>query len=151
MRQSGSAPLPSLAEAKAMARELRQARADAGESLRHSAALEQVARDLGFRDWNGCAAALQTPAPRAYRAGDRVAGRYLSQPFTARVLRVGAAQAGAGWVRLDLDLDQPVDVVRFETFSNLRRRISGVIGPEGFSREKTSDGVPHLVIETLLD
>ena len=40
-----------------------------------------------------------------------------------------------------------VDVVTSTRFSNLRRRVTGVIGPQGFSQEKTSDGQPHLVID----
>jgi Glyoxalase superfamily protein len=40
-----------------------------------------------------------------------------------------------------------VDVVTFDSFSNFRKRVWGVVGPLGESREKTSDGQPHLVIE----
>ncbi|MCG7624522.1 glyoxalase superfamily protein [Epibacterium sp. Ofav1-8] len=141
--------LPSLAEAKARARDWRRQQADAGTPVTHSAALEHVAHALGFRDWNACAAMLGRQRAQRLALGARVAGRYLSQPFTARIIRATPAAGRPGWVRLELDLDQPVDVVTSTRFSNLRRRISGVIGPDGHSRERTSDGQPHLVIDPL--
>ena len=141
-----SCTLPTLQEAKARAKALRQSRAAAGETLSHSAALEDVAKDLGFRDWNTCIASLGRAGPRALRQGDRVTGRYLGQPFSAEVIRAEGVVAKPGWMRLELHLDQAVDVVRFATFSNLRRRIRGTVGPQGFSEERTSDGVPHLEI-----
>jgi len=139
--------LPTIAQAKAMAREWRAARKQAGESLRHGAALEHVARQLGFRDWNLCAAMLSQAEAQRYQPGQVVRGRYLSQPFSARVLRATAVEGRVGWVRLELDLEVPVDVVTSQRFSSFRRRVNGVIGPEGFSREQTSDGQPHLVID----
>lgn len=141
-----SRPLPSLQEAKAQAKALRQSCAAAGETLSHSAALERVAKDLGFRDWNTCVAGLGRAGPRGLRQGDRVSGRYLGQAFTGEVIRAESVAAKPGWTRLELHLDQAVDVVRFAAFSNLRRRIRGTVGPQGFSEERTSDGVPHLEI-----
>ncbi len=140
-------PLPSLSEAKAMARAWRSEQAQAGETHSHSAALEHVAQQLGFRDWNACVATLAQSEARSYATGDHVSGHYLSQPFTARILRAIPAEGRPGWVQVELELDHPVDVVTSERFSNLRRRIRAVVGPEGYSREKTSDGVPHLVLE----
>lgn len=139
--------LPTLAQAKATAREWRQERAQQGEAHSHSAALEHVAQQLGFRDWNACVATLTQADARQFAPGERVSGRYLSQPFTARILRATPAPGHPGWLRLELHLDVPVDVVTSTRFSNLRRRVTGVIGPQGFSQEKTSDGQPHLVID----
>lgn len=53
----------------------------------------------------------------------------------------------SGWFRLVLDLDEAVDVVRFDSFSNYRKRIRAVIGPNGHSKERTSDGVPHVRLD----
>lgn len=89
-------------------------------------------------------AAIETAA-ESWKVGDRVTGEYLSQPFTATVVEAIAVRPG--WVRLDLQLDEAVDVVTFESFSNLRRRVRGVVGPKGFSAERTSDGQPHLRID----
>jgi hypothetical protein len=44
---------------KSMAMRLRSLLADAGRPLTHAQALEIVAAQLGFRDWNTCAAALE--------------------------------------------------------------------------------------------
>ena len=158
---SPPSPLPDLREAKARARRLRQDVAADGASLSHGAALEQVAKSLGFRDWNACSAVLSrqdsaatTPdparpvGPLPLAVGDPVRGHYLRQPFTARVVRIETLAADRpNWVRLDLQLDEAVDVVRSTRFSNFRRRVVGVIGPDGISAERTSDGAPHLVIE----
>ncbi|MBT0956580.1 hypothetical protein IV417_04220 [Alphaproteobacteria bacterium KMM 3653] len=133
--------ITSLAEAKAQARRLR---AEAGE-MSHSAALEAVAKAQGYRDWNTLSAALGQAAPAAWAAGGRVRGSYLSQPFAASV--TAARQVEPGWYHLSLDLDEAVDVVAFDSFSNMRKRIDCVVGPAGTSCERTSDGQPHMVLE----
>ncbi|MEM9585513.1 MAG: glyoxalase superfamily protein [Pseudomonadota bacterium] len=46
-----------------------------------------------------------------------------------------------------MDLDEAVDVVRFESFSNLRTQIRVEVGPAGHSKECTSDGTPHLELD----
>ncbi len=61
--------VPSLFVLKKQARDRVNAAKAAGQALTHSAALEQVARQLGFKDWNACAAhasrqeAAVIPAP----------------------------------------------------------------------------------------
>jgi hypothetical protein len=42
--------------------------------------------------------------------------------------------------------DSPVDVVRFDSFSNFRQRIEATVGPDGCSPRRTSDGQPQLVL-----
>jgi hypothetical protein len=71
-----------------------------------------------------------------------VRGRYLGQSFSAVILAVEMIRPG--WFRLTLDLDEAIDVVTFDSFSNFRKRVTGVIGPAGTSREKTSNGQPQL-------
>jgi hypothetical protein len=137
--------LPSLAQAKAEAKALRQELADRGHTVSHAQALERVAHGHGFRDWNALRAAIGDGPPRGWSAGDRVTGRYLSQPFAATIRTADTLRPG--WVRLLLDLDEAVDVVRFDSFSNLRKQIRVEIGPEGHSKERTSDGVPHVVLD----
>lgn len=137
--------LPTLSEAKTLAKTLRHRLAEAGETLPYAEALERTAKAHGFRDWNAFHAAIRDRVPEAWRSGARVSGRYLSQPFTATVKR--AVAQPAGWVRLTLDLDQAVDVVRSERFSNHRKRISCTIGQNRTTKETTSDGVPHMVLD----
>ncbi|MEN8685342.1 glyoxalase superfamily protein, partial [Marivita sp.] len=42
--------------------------------------------------------------------------------------------------------DEPVDVVHFDSFSNFRKRVQCVVGPSGTTKEKTSNGQPHVVL-----
>lgn len=137
--------LPTISEAKQEARHLRATLAEQGEAISHAQALERVAQQHGFRDWNAFHAVLRDRPPQGWEAGGRVTGRYLSQPFAATVL--AADQFRPGWFRLVLDLDAAVDVVRFDSFSNLRKRIRVEVGPGGHSRERTSDGTPHVVLK----
>lgn len=134
--------LPMIHQVKQQAKQLRARLREDGEIIRHSQALELIARAQGFRDWNGLHAAILRQQPATWTAGMRVSGHYLSQPFDAVVVAADILQPG--WVRLALHLYEPVDVIVFDNFSCLRQRIRGVIGPKGHSREQTSDGRPHL-------
>lgn len=135
---------PTLAECKQQAKALRTQLEQQGESIGHSQALERVARRYGFQDWNHCVADLSRAEGERYAVGSTVCGQYFSQPFEATVRNVD--QVRPGWFDIELDLREAVDVVRFDSFSNFRRRVRGVVGPDGFSQEKTSDGVPHLMV-----
>lgn len=135
--------LPSLIEAKKMARDLRAAAT--GHSIGHAQALEHVARTHGYRDWNAFHATIRDLPPRAWQPGARITGRYLSHAFTGTVLELSSR--GQGWFRIEIDLDEGIDVVTSRRFSNTRKRIRGDIGPSGQTRERLSDGTPHLVVD----
>lgn len=137
--------LPTATRAKHEARHLRQQLAGQGTDVGHGNALELIARQYGFRDWNTFHAAIGNRPPDNWSPGGRVQGSYLSQPFEATIVAVEMRHPE--WFRLTLDLDKPVDVVTFDSFSNFRKRIRGVVGPAGKSRMRTSDGVPHLKID----
>lgn len=137
--------LPTITEAKQQARRLREDLAARGTEVGHAQALEMVAHQLGFRDWNTCHAAIGNRPPDGFTPGGRVRGRYLGQGFEATV--IGVEMPRPGWYRLELDLDEAVDVVTFDSFSNFRKRIRGTVGPSGVSRERTSDGAPHLELD----
>ncbi len=139
-------PLPATrAQAKARAGEIRAEFAALGRSISHGAALERVARELGYRDWNTASARLSNQPPTPLQVGDRCSGTYLKQPFSGRVLAVREHTGGAAW-DITLLFDQPVDVVTFDSFSAFRQRINASISDEGTSWSKTSDGVPHLIV-----
>lgn len=138
-------PLPSIAAAKAKARCLRAELQAGGTTISHGKSLELIARQQGYRDWNTLHAAIGKRRPIALTVGDHVRGHYLSQPFDAEIVSVETVRPG--WFRIILDLDEPVDVVTFDSFSNLRRRVAGVVGPAGTSREKTSNGRPQLELD----
>ena len=132
-------------EAKTQARLLRIELANKGITISHSQSLERTAQQLGFRDWNTAAARLSNHPDIAVQVGDHVRGTYLKQHFTARVLSVTEHGNGSHY-RIALDLDEPVDVVTFDSFSNYRNRVQGLINARGESPSITSDGEPHLVV-----
>ncbi len=90
-------------------------------------------------------AAIGNKPPRGREVGAQVTGHYLGHEFSAQITSLSRLQPG--WFRLQLELDEPVDVVASEWFSNFRKRIRGVVGPKGHSVERTSDGRPHLQID----
>jgi hypothetical protein len=137
--------LPSAARAKDQAQLLRAKMAKDGSPIGHARALELVAHQHGFRDWNTMFAAIGNGPPKDLAIGDKVSGTYLSQPFTAHVVSISCIQPG--WFRLELHLEEAVDVVTSKGFSNYRSRIRGVVGPKGHSIERTSDGKAHLQID----
>ncbi|MFV0360687.1 glyoxalase superfamily protein [Tropicimonas sp.] len=142
-------PLPTVAALKAQARRLRETLADQGTTLGHSQSLELLSRQLGFRDWNTLHAAADTPptsAPKAPVAlGQKVSGHYLGLPFTGVVK--GLREVHGGHFEVTLQFDTPVDVVRFESFSSLRHRVSATIDATGVSPRHTSNGEPHLRLD----
>lgn len=139
--------LPPVEELKSQAKRLRQSLAGKGTSIGHSEALEMIAHQYGARDWN----TLHARAGNRFhlRVGDRVSGRYLGQPFEAEVKSLTSYGNGSHR-RVTLQFDQPVDVVRFDSFSSLRQRVTGMIGWDGRSPQKTSDGVSQLILDRVL-
>jgi hypothetical protein len=133
-------------QAKARARELRAELAAAGTPVSHSEALECVAKELGYRDWNTASARLSNMPEVALQVGEQVAGRYLKQAFDGRVLAVREMAGGTAF-EVTLEFDEPVDVVEFESFSAFRKRVTATVSSAGVSFSRTSDGVPHLVVE----
>lgn len=138
-------PLPTLNDLKNQARRLRTRLETNGEHISHSRALELIAAQYGYKDWNTLHAATgNRTGPERLMPGAQVTGAYLGQPFSARVLGIQAITSSPGSYRVSLDLDEAVDVVTFDSFSAFRKRVTGVIGTEGVSRERTSNGRPQL-------
>lgn len=138
--------LRSVKDAKSHAKTLRSALAAQGTAISHAQALELVAHQAGARDWNTLHAKLSQAEPQPFRLNDQVRGYYLGQAFTGRI--VALSKAGQN-TQVSLQLNEPVDTVQFKSFSNIRSHIRGVVGPDGRSPRKTSDGTPHLVIHIL--
>lgn len=153
--------LPSIDEAKRQARRLRGELTPLGADLSHARALELVAHQHGYRDWNTFHAAMgngppaeepESERPESERAvpaavGERVRGTYLAQPFTGRVVAVsvlGREGAGAARYRVEIDFAEPVDVVTFDSFSSFRKRVTATLDRNGVSVSRTSDGEPHM-------
>lgn len=136
-------PLPALDALKAQARRLRKSLEAEGNFISHSEALELVAHQYGMRDWNTLHAACGNRPAEPLALGAKVSGTYLGQAFTAKVIGLTRLNDGARY-RLTLDLDEPVDVVTFESFSAWRKRVNGTVDRDGRSMSRTSDGQPHL-------
>lgn len=129
----------------ALKTEAKHLKAD-GAGLTHAQALEAVAHRHGARDWNTLRA--QAARPIRLSPGMRASGRYLGQPFTGIVKAVQLWGPIGDRLQVTLHFDAPVDVVRFDSFSSFRQRVTAVVGPDGHSVQHTSDGTPHLVLET---
>lgn len=141
--------LPTISELKAQAKRLRTAVPVVdGKPLGHGQALELVARQYGYRDWNTLHAAAGNGPKVLLSLGDRVSGDYLHQPFTGEV--IGVAAVGAqGHLRVTVRFDEPVDVVTFDSFSAYRTRVTATVDEYGVTAAKTSDGVPHMRVRRL--
>lgn len=141
--------LPPLSALKRQASLLRTALAADGNVISHSGALELLARQHGYRDWNGlhAAAASVCVAPRdRLTVGAPVRGRYIGRPFKGEV--VGVRRYGTdGRLRLVVHFDEPVDVAKVASFSAWRQRVSCTIDRHGRTVECTSDGRPHLELD----
>lgn len=140
-----TADIPSLEAAKRQAKALRAGLAAQGQDITHAQALELVAKTAGFKDWNTYHAAIGNGPRPPVSLGQIVTGRYLNQPFVAEVL--GVTETSHGRYEVLLHFAEAVDVVTFDSFSNFRTRVHKVVGPDGRSFDKTSDGKPHLVLE----
>ena len=137
----------SIESLKDQAKRLRASLAQSGEAISHSRALELVARQHGYRDWNTLHATIGNRPPGPPVAlGDRVSGRYLGQPFRASIIGMQGQLAPDRW-HIELQFDEPVDVVTFDSFSAFRSRVSATINADGATTEKTSNGQPHLVLD----
>ena len=128
-------------QAKARARQIK---AEGPATVSLAAALEKVAQEMGFRDWNTLSAkADDTPRSR-WQIGQTVEGCYLGHAFTGRIK--AARQAHGGFWHLTIVFDAPVDVVASEKFSNYRSQVNCVLNSQGVTVQHTSDGSPHLVL-----
>ena len=139
--------LPSTEALKEQAKRLRASLDASGHRIGHSEALETVARQHGFRDWNTLSAkarSQRTDPP--VQLGERVSGHYLGQRFTGRVIGISSL-AAADRYRVTIRFDDPVDVVTFDSFSSFRHRVQTVIDGTGTAPQRTSNGLPHLQLD----
>lgn len=135
--------LPPVDVLKDQARRLRSRLARDGVAVSHSKALELIAEQNGYRDWNTLHAAALARAEPPVALGRRVSGRYLGQPFVGEVIGLQTLSGGRRH-RVTIAFDEPVDVVTFDSFSALKRRAVANIDATGRTVEKTSNGLPHL-------
>ena len=142
---SGSVLPPSIDALKSQAKRLRATLTADGNEVSHSKSLEMLARQHDYKDWNTLYAAAGNEPCCPVSLGERVRGEYLGQKFVSAVVAVAALQP-PGRFRVTFHFDEAVDVVTFESYSNFRQRVSCVLGANGVTAEKTSDGKPQLTI-----
>ncbi len=132
-------------DAKAQAKALRAALAAQGTVISHAQALELIAKQHGAKDWNTFHARLSMcNTPPELALNDRVRGRYLGQSFSGQIIGLSGSN---NYRQITIRFDTPVDVVKFESFSSLRRQIKATINEHGRSHYQTSDGEPQLIVE----
>jgi len=134
--------VPPVAALKAQAKRLRAAMAEKNTPLTHAMALEAVARQWGYRDWNTLSAKAHASAAVGWHVGQAVTGAYLGHEFTGRLKAVRAATGGFWY--LTVVFDTPVDVVESAAFSAFRKQVNVVLGETGVTRERLSNGTPHM-------
>lgn len=142
---SNSTPLPGRDAAKAQARRLRSSLEAEGNFISHGEALELVAKQYGFRDWNTMSAALPTDQTPALAVGGVVTGRYLGHTFRGKILGLQVFKGERR--KIVVEFDEPIDVVASEHFSSHRRRATGVLERNGATWEKLSNGIPLLQVD----
>jgi hypothetical protein len=136
---SFSLDTPSAQTLKSEARNLREERAKTGQPITHSAALEEVARTHGYRDWNTARAAL----PDRVAVPFRVKGFYLEQPF--RGLLIGLQLSGdMQYYKVTIQFDEPVNVTPTFMFAAHRQRVSATVDINGLSPALRGNGQPQM-------
>ena len=142
---SFSLDTPSIQTLKSEARALREERAAAGTPIGHGQALEEIARQHGYRDWNTASATLPERVNIPVQVGQRVKGTYLSRPFAGIVVGMQLL-ADMQHYEVTVKFDHPVNVSKFASMVHNRQRVRATVGLDGISMARTSDGEPHMRI-----
>jgi len=140
--------LPTVEQLKIQARALQKNLAPE-QVLSYAQSLEITAHRYGFKNWNVIAA----KAPNSFDVktitiGCVVAGQYLGQTFTGTVKTI-TTYGTQGHFKISLVLTEPLDVVKFDSFSSFRHRINGTVDARAISPQRTSDGTPHLILSCI--
>lgn len=134
---------PSAQTLKSEARALRDELKRAGQDMTHSAALEEIARRHGFRDWNTARAALPDRVAVPFQVGMRVKGFYLEQPF--RGMLIGVQLSGnMQHSTITVVFDEPVNVTPNFMFAAHRQRVTATVDIHGVSPALRGNGAPQM-------
>lgn len=143
---SFSLDTPSAQTLKAEAKALRAERDRAGHPMTHGAALEQVARAHGYRDWNTARAALPDRVVVPFQVGQRVKGLYLDQPFIGTLIGVQLL-SDMQHMTVTVNFDEPVNVTPTFMFAAHRQRVVSTIDVNGRSAALRGNGNPQMVLQ----
>ena len=110
---------------KNQAKRMRDHFAQKNIDISHSQALETLAKQHGFKDWNILSATLkrQSQMPTWPGIDDDISGTYLGHAFTGKVIKTQATY-GPSMRRYTIVFDEPIDVVASKYFSSYRQRIN---------------------------
>ena len=136
--------VPSVDVLKAQAKRLRTTMSERQTPITQSMALETIARQWGYRDWNTLSATAKSNLPRGWFVGQHVRGTYLGHLFQGTLKAVRSAPGGHWY--LTVVFDEAIDVVEFDSFSSFRKQVNVLIDENGVTQAKTSNGVPHMEI-----
>jgi len=128
---------------KAEAKHLREERARRGQPITHGAALEEIARSHGYRDWNTARAALPDHLAVPFQVGMRVHGFYLEQPFRGLILAVKLTHNMQHFT-VTIHFDEPVNVTPKLMFSAFRQRVTATVDIRGISPALRGNGAPQM-------
>jgi hypothetical protein len=130
---------------KSEAKALRDDRAGQGQSMTHSAALEEVAQKHGFRDWNTAKAKLPDRMVAPFQVGHRVKGLYLEQAFAGQIIGVQMSGNMQSFT-VTILFDEPVNVTPTFMFAVQRHRVTATVDEHGFSITQRGNGQPQMRI-----
>jgi hypothetical protein len=82
------------------------------------------------------------------QVGQRVAGTYLSRPFTGLVIAMKLL-ADMAHHEVTVQFDAPVNVSKFASMAHNRQRVTATVDLHGVSPAHTSDGEPHMRLRRL--
>ncbi|KQN72471.1 glyoxalase superfamily protein [Devosia sp. Leaf64] len=134
---------PSAQTLKSEAKNLREERARANQPITHGAALEEIARTHGFRDWNTARASLPDRVAVPFQVGMRVKGYYLEQPF--RGLLIGLQlSSDMQHHKVTIQFDEPVNVTPHFMFAATRQRVTATVDIHGVSPALRGSGAPQM-------
>ena len=112
--------------------------------ISHSASLEMVAKQLGFKDWNVLSAKAISNRPE-WKLGARVRGEYLGHTFEGKLIAV-RQYADEAHHAITVQFDKPVEVATLGDHKPTRVRVSAVVDLDGVTADKSSNGKPHMVV-----
>lgn len=128
---------------KSEAKNLRDERARLGQPITHGAALEQVARAHGYRDWNTARAALPDRVAVPFQVGMRVSGFYLEQPFKGVLIGVQLS-GNMQFFTVTVMFDEPVNITPTFMFAAHRQRVTATVDIHGVSPALRGNGQPQM-------
>ena len=140
---SFSLDTPSAQTLKSEAKALREEKGRRGQPISHSAALEEVARSHGYRDWNTARAILPDRVAVPFQVGARVKGYYLEQPFRGLLIGVQLL-SDMQHHKITVLFDEPVNVTPNMMFAATRQRVTATVDVHGISPAVRGSGQPQM-------